>query len=319
MKSIMPDIRNGIAVITLDNPPVNSLGLALRERIVQQVDHAQSANEARLAATLDWTRLQEADLVIEAVFEDLAVKQTVFRQIDVYARPGAILATKTSYLDVDAIAAATSRPQEVLGLHFFSPANVMKLLEVVRGSRTAPDVLATGMAVGAALKKTPVFTGNAFGFIGNRIYNAYRRQCEFMLEDGAWPEDVDDALTRFGFAMGPFAVADLSGLDIAWRMRKAQAAHRDSHERYVDILDRLCEMGAARAQGRRRLLRLCRRQAGQDDGCRRARSHPAGKRAAWHRPAAADNRGHPAPYSAGDAQRGGPTNRRRYRGAAQRR
>ena len=207
-----------------------------------EVDKAV-ANEARLAATLDWTRLQEADLVIEAVFEDLAVKQTVFRQIDVYARPGAILATNTSYLDVDAIAAATSRPQEVLGLHFFSPANVMKLLEVVRGSRTAPDVLATGMAVGAALKKTPVFTGNAFGFIGNRIYNAYRRQCEFMLEDGAWPEDVDDALTRFGFAMGPFAVADLSGLDIAWRMRKAQAAHRDSRERYVDILDRLCEMG----------------------------------------------------------------------------
>ena len=154
-----------------------------------------------------------------------------------------MLATNTSYLDVDAIAAATSRPQDVLGLHFFSPANVMKLLEVVRGAQTTLDVLATGMAVGAALKKTPVLTGNAFGFIGNRIYNAYRRQCEFMLEDGAWPEDVDNALTGFGFAMGPFAVADLSGLDIAWRMRKAQAWQRDPRERYVDILDQLCEIG----------------------------------------------------------------------------
>jgi 3-hydroxyacyl-CoA dehydrogenase len=154
-----------------------------------------------------------------------------------------VLATNTSYLDIDAIAAATSRPQDVLGLHFFSPANVMKLLEVVRGAETAADVLATGMALGAKLKKTPVPCGNAFGFIGNRIYNAYRRQCEFMLEDGAWPEEVDHALVSMGFAMGPFAVADLSGLDIAWRMRKAQAATRDPRERYVNILDRLCELG----------------------------------------------------------------------------
>jgi 3-hydroxyacyl-CoA dehydrogenase len=119
----------------------------------------------------------------------------------------------------------------------------MKLLEVVRGAATSPDVLATGMAIGVALKKMPVLTGNAFGFVGNRIYNAYRRQCEFMLEDGAWPEDVDGALQSFGFAMGPFAVADLSGLDIAWRMRKAQAALRDPSERYVAILDHLCEAG----------------------------------------------------------------------------
>jgi len=119
----------------------------------------------------------------------------------------------------------------------------MKLLEVVRGAQTAPDVLATGMALGKTLKKMPVLCGNAFGFIGNRIYNAYRKQCEFMLEDGAWPEDVDNALTGMGFAMGPFAVADLSGLDIAWRMRKAQAATRDPRERYVSILDQLCEQG----------------------------------------------------------------------------
>jgi 3-hydroxyacyl-CoA dehydrogenase len=202
-----------------------------------------AANEARLGTSMAWESLQQADLVIEAVFEDLAVKQEVFRKIDAHARAGAVLATNTSYLDVDAIAAVTSRPQDVLGLHFFSPANVMKLLEVVRGAHTAPDVLATGMAVGSVMKKMPVLTGNAFGFIGNRVYNAYRRQCEFMLEDGAWPEDVDNALTAMGFAMGPFAVADLSGLDIAWRMRKAQAAQRDPRERYVAILDRLCEAG----------------------------------------------------------------------------
>lgn len=200
-------------------------------------------NESRLSTTTDWLRLAEADLVIEAVFEELQVKREVFQKIDAYARQGAVLATNTSYLDVDAIAAATQRPQDVLGLHFFSPANVMKLLEVVRGEKTLADVLATAMALGTKLKKTPVLCGNAFGFIGNRIYNAYRRQCEFMLEDGAWPEDVDNALTAIGFAMGPFAVADLSGLDIAWRMRKSQAVTRDPRERYVSILDKLCEHG----------------------------------------------------------------------------
>ncbi|MES2784501.1 MAG: 3-hydroxyacyl-CoA dehydrogenase NAD-binding domain-containing protein [Pseudomonadota bacterium] len=198
---------------------------------------------AQLSFTTDWTTLARADLVIEAVFEDLAVKQQVFGLIDEHARANAVLATNTSYLDVDAIASATSRPHDVLGLHFFSPAHVMKLLEVVQGKSTSADVLATGMAFGVALGKSPVLTGNALGFIGNRIYNAYRRQCEFMLEDGAWPEDVDSALTDFGFAMGPFAVADLSGLDIAWRMRKAQAATRDARERYVGILDELCELG----------------------------------------------------------------------------
>jgi 3-hydroxyacyl-CoA dehydrogenase len=202
-----------------------------------------AAAEARLTPTTDWTMLGQVDLVIEAVFEDLAVKLEVFKKIDAHARAGAVLATNTSYLDVDAIARATARPQNVLGLHFFSPANVMKLLEVVRGTQTAPEVLATGMALGRTLKKIPVQAGNAFGFIGNRIYNAYRKQCEFMLEDGALPEDVDTALEDFGFAMGPFKVADLSGLDIAWRMRRAQAATRDPRERYVGILDALCEQG----------------------------------------------------------------------------
>jgi 3-hydroxyacyl-CoA dehydrogenase len=214
-----------------------------RQRVAAgKLDAAKaSTTEARLTATMQWSALATADLVIEAVFEDLAVKQEVFRRIDAHARPGAVLATNTSYLDVDAIALATARPQDVLGLHFFSPANVMKLLEVVRGAQSAPDVLATGNALGKTLRKLPVLCGNRFGFIGNRIYNAYRTQCEFMLEDGAWPEDVDRALEGFGFAMGPFAVADLSGLDIAWRMRRARAATRDPRERYVPILDRLCE------------------------------------------------------------------------------
>lgn len=244
-------LEAGLAVILLEQDEA-----ALqrgRERIAEhyqqrvaagKLDAARaSAAQARLSTSMEWAALATADLVIEAVFEDLAVKQEVFRRIDAHARPGAVLATNTSYLDVDTIAQATTRPQDVLGLHFFSPANVMKLLEVVRGAQTAPDVLATGNALGKALRKMPVLCGNRFGFIGNRIYNAYRMQCEFMLEDGAWPEDVDRALEGFGFAMGPFAVADLSGLDIAWRMRRARAATRDPRERYVPILDRLCEQG----------------------------------------------------------------------------
>ncbi len=213
-----------------------------------KIKSAEAADcEARLSPSLDWPRIAEADLVIEAVFEDLGVKQQVFRRLDALARPGAVLASNTSYLDLDAIAAATSRPQDVIGLHFFSPAHVMKLMEVVRGKASAPDALATGLAVGRKLKKLPVLTGNAFGFVGNRLYAAYRRQCEFMMEEGAAPEQVDAALEAFGFAMGPFAVADLSGLDIAWRMRKAQAElhknARDPAARDVHIADRLCEAG----------------------------------------------------------------------------
>lgn len=209
-----------------------------------KLDAAQAhAQQQRLRPGLDWSALAKADLVIEAVFEDLGVKQQVFARIGAIARPGAVLASNTSYLDLDAIASATQRPQDVIGLHFFSPANVMRLLEVVRGAASAPDALATGMAFGRRLGKLPLLTGNAFGFVGNRLYAAYRRQCEFLVEEGAWPEQVDAALQQFGFAMGPFAVADLSGLDIAWRMRQAQAATRDLAARYVDIPDRLCEAG----------------------------------------------------------------------------
>jgi 3-hydroxyacyl-CoA dehydrogenase len=199
--------------------------------------------EVRLEASLDWSHVSKADLIIEAVYEDLKVKQEVFHQLDQFARPGAILASNTSYTDLDAIAAATSRPQDVIGLHFFSPAHVMRLLEVVRGAASSPEVLATGLQLAKRLRKIAVVSGNAFGFIGNRVYAAYRRQCEFLLEEGASPQQVDAALETFGFAMGPFAVGDMSGLDIAWRMRQSLAATRDPKARYVRIPDLLCEAG----------------------------------------------------------------------------
>lgn len=216
---------------------------AARVRAGKLKADSAAACEARLRCSLDWSELATADLVIEAVFEELGVKRQVFQRIDAVAKAGAVLASNTSYLDLDAIAAATSRPQDVIGLHFFSPAQVMRLMEVVRGAASADDALATGLHFGSTLKKLPLLTGNAFGFVGNRLYAAYRRQCEFMVEEGAWPEQVDAALVRFGFAMGPFAVGDLSGLDIAWRMRQAQAATRDPAARYVHIADRLCEAG----------------------------------------------------------------------------
>jgi 3-hydroxyacyl-CoA dehydrogenase len=209
-----------------------------------KIDPVQAEErQSRLQSSLDWSRLVDVDLVIEAVFEDLKIKQDVFRRLDEVTRPGAVLASNTSYIDLDAIASATSRPQDVAGLHFFSPANVMRLLEIVRGAGTSPEVLATCLQLAKRLKKTSVISANAFGFIGNRIYSAYRRQCEFMIEEGATPQQVDTALEAFGFAMGPFAVADLSGLDIAWRMRQNLAATRDPSARYVQIPDMLCELG----------------------------------------------------------------------------
>ena len=258
-----------------------------RVRAGKMKANVAEACEARLRSSLDWNELATADLVIEAVFEEIGVKRQVFQRIDAVAKPGAVLASNTSYLDLDAIADATSRPQDVIGLHFFSPANVMRLMEVVRGRASAPDAVATGLALGRKLKKLPLLTGNAFGFVGNRLYAAYRRQCEFMVEEGAWPEQVDAALERFGFAMGPFAVADLSGLDIAWRMRQAQAATRDPSARYVQIADRLCEAGRLGRKTGRRLLPLRRRwqAAGRSGGARadRAGSRRQGHRAAPHR------------------------------------
>ena len=180
--------------------------------------------------------LADADLVIEAVFDDLDVKTTLFRHLDTIVKPEAILATNTSYLDPDQIAAATAHPERVLGLHFFSPAHVMRLLEVVRCKAAAPDVLATGLAFGKKIGKLPVVCGVTEGFIGNRLFSAYRRETDLLLEEGALPAQIDAALEEYGFAMGPFAVFDLAGLEIAWARRKRQGAPRV-------IADALCEAG----------------------------------------------------------------------------
>ncbi|WP_298281017.1 3-hydroxyacyl-CoA dehydrogenase NAD-binding domain-containing protein [Acidocella sp.] len=237
----------GVVLFDTDAGKRAQAGETLRARLAERAAAGRIApallSPLRLTLAAGWDGIAPADLVIEAVFEDLAVKREVFGQIDLHAKPGAVLATNTSYLDIEAIAAATARPQDVLGLHFFSPANVMKLLEVVNTPSAAPGLAATGMAFGKRLGKHAVLCGNGFGFLGNRIYNAYRTQCEFMLEDGAWPEEVDAALEAFGFAMGPFTVADLSGLDIAWRMRTSQAATRDARVRHVPVLEALCEQG----------------------------------------------------------------------------
>ncbi|QKM65716.1 3-hydroxyacyl-CoA dehydrogenase [Polynucleobacter tropicus] len=191
----------------------------------------------------DWKKIHNADLVIEAVFEDIEVKHAVFRKIEEHARQDALLASNTSYLDIDAIASRLENPSRVFGLHFFSPAQVMKLIEIVRCLRSSAVAIATGLQLAKRLGKTPVISANAFGFIGNRIYAAYRRQCEFMLEEGAYPAQIDKALEDYGFAMGPFAVGDMSGLDIAWGMRKSQAATRNPAHRYVTIPDSLCIAG----------------------------------------------------------------------------
>lgn len=198
-------------------------------------------NRATFSATL--TSLSEVDLVIEAVFEEMAVKTELFTKLDGIVRPDCVLATNTSYLDIDAMAGALKDPSRLVGLHFFSPANVMKLLEIVRGAKTAPEVLATALAVGKRLKKVAVVSGVCDGFIGNRILAKYRAQCEFLLEEGALPQEIDGALEAYGFAMGPFAVSDLAGLDISWARRKRLAPTRDPAERYVPIADRICEMG----------------------------------------------------------------------------
>ena len=197
---------------------------------------------ALLKPTVSYSDLGTADLLIEAVFEDLAVKEQVFGQLDAVAKPGAILATNTSTLDVDRIAAFTRRPADVLGLHFFSPANVMRLLEVVRGKATAKDVLATAMQLAKKIRKLAVVSGVCDGFIGNRMLHRYSAQANFLLEEGCLPEQVDRAMERFGFAMGPFRVGDLAGNDISWAIRKRRAAegHRSDEGK---IADRLCEMG----------------------------------------------------------------------------
>lgn len=216
---------------------------ALKRGKISEAQFTQLTEEI-LTLSTDYAALSDVDLVIEAVFEEMSVKKVVFGKLDEVCKKGAILASNTSYLDVNEIAACTSRPEDVIGLHFFSPAHVMKLLEIVVADKTALDVVATGFALGQRLKKISVRAGVCDGFIGNRILSTYRKAADHMILDGASPYQIDKALTDFGFAMGPFAVADLAGLDIGWAMRKRKRAEgMDPRERDSSYVDKMCEAG----------------------------------------------------------------------------
>jgi 3-hydroxyacyl-CoA dehydrogenase len=206
---------------------------------------AQGDMDKRMAlihGTLNLAQIADADIVVEAVFERMDVKQDIFRKLDAIVEPGAILATNTSTLDVDAIAAVTRRPQDVIGTHFFSPANVMRLLEVVRGKKTDKSVLATTLKLGKTLKKVPVVSGVCDGFIGNRMLEKYGQQSLFLIDEGATPQQVDAALEKWGLAMGPFRMYDMAGNDIGWEIRKRRAKERPDMV-YSRIADRICEQG----------------------------------------------------------------------------
>jgi len=204
---------------------------------------AKAAVMARFSGSTSYEALAQVDIVVEAVFEDMGVKKAVFAELDRVCKPGAVLATNTSYLDIDEIAASVSRPQDVVGLHFFSPANIMKLLEIVVPAKVSADVVATGFELAKKLKKVPVRAGVCDGFIGNRILAVYRQAADHMMEDGASPYQIDEAVRNFGYPMGPFQVSDLAGGDIGWATRKRKAATRDPKARYVQIADRICERG----------------------------------------------------------------------------
>jgi 3-hydroxyacyl-CoA dehydrogenase len=215
-------------------------GLIAKGRLTSD---AKAKKLARFIGSTAYDALADVDIVIEAVFEDMAVKQAVFAELDRVCKQGAVLATNTSYLDIDAIAASISRPQDVIGLHFFSPAHIMKLLEVVVPARVSADVVATAFDLAKKLRKVPVRAGVCDGFIGNRMLAVYRAAADHLMEDGASPYQIDKAVREFGFPMGPYQVIDLAGGDIGWATRKRRAATRNPDARYVQIPDRLCERG----------------------------------------------------------------------------
>ena len=227
-------LDKGIAIIEKNYQAQVKKGKLKEDKLQQRM--------GMLSTTLNYEDLKDADLVIEAVFEELGVKETVFKKLDEVMKPGAILASNTSTLDVNAIAAFTQRPQDVVGLHFFSPANVMKLLEVVRGAKTGKDVMATVMGVAKKIKKTAVVSGVCDGFIGNRMIEQYSRQAGFLIEEGCTPQQVDKAVEKFGFAMGPFRMGDLAGNDIGWAIRKRRYVEKPDMK-YSKTADVLCEMG----------------------------------------------------------------------------
>jgi 3-hydroxyacyl-CoA dehydrogenase len=206
-------------------------------------DDEMAARLGRITPSTDYADMADADIVIEAVFEEMDVKQAVFAEIDRLARDDAILATNTSTLDVDEIAAITKRPESVLGTHFFSPANVMTLLEVVRAEKTDKDVVASVMAMAKAINKVGVVVGVCDGFVGNRMLAPYFRQGDFLVEEGALPQDVDRVIEEYGFRMGPFRVSDLAGLDISWAIEKRRAETRPADERFSPLIDSICQLG----------------------------------------------------------------------------
>ena len=249
-RGIVMSLANaGIQVLWLDNNP------QMLEQAMQVVAETNAHNlklgrisaeqsAARLACVTpvgDYAALADADLVIEAGYENLELKQQIFRTLDATLKPGAILASNTSALDIDAIAAVTKRPEDVLGLHFFSPAHIMKLLEIVRGAKTAPVVLDVALALGQRIGKVSVVAGNCDGFIGNRMLHTYVREARMLLLEGAYPHQVDAALQGFGFAMGPFRMYDVVGIDLEWRARELAGKGQDDPAVQVD--NRLCGLG----------------------------------------------------------------------------
>ena len=227
-------LDKGIATIRKNYENTMKKGKLTQEKFDQRV--------GMISGTLNYADIGQADIVVEAVFEDMGVKETVFRKLDEVMKQGAILASNTSTLDVDQIASFTKRPQDVIGTHFFSPANVMKLLEIVRGKATGKDVLATTLALSKKIKKTGVVSGVCDGFIGNRMIEQYSRQAGFLIEEGALPEQVDKAVEKFGFAMGPFRMGDLAGNDIGWYIRKRRYLEKPEIT-YSKTADLLCELG----------------------------------------------------------------------------
>jgi 3-hydroxyacyl-CoA dehydrogenase len=239
---------NPVKVIERDAAAAAAGQQRIEALLARMKKSARSTNAAavetqRLQVLVERAALADCDLVIEAVFDELEAKQELFASLTRIVRPDAILATNTSYLDPNVIATVVDHPERFLGLHFFSPANVMRLVEVVRTATVSNEVLATGLLVMKKLGKLGIVCGVCEGFIGNRILSAYRQECDFMLEEGALPHEIDAALEGYGFRMGPYAVSDLAGLDIAWSRRKRNAATRDPKQRYVVIADRLCEAG----------------------------------------------------------------------------
>ena len=229
-------LERGMGIIKRNYQNTVNKGRLSQEKMDQRM--------ALFSTTTDYADIGKADLVNEAVFEKMELKKEIFAKLDAHAKPGAVLASNTSTLSIDEIASATKRPESVIGMHFFSPANVMRLLEVVRGEKSSPETIATAMGIGRKVGKISVLVGNCFGFVGNRMLHGYTGEGTFLLESGAMPQQVDAAIYNFGLAMGPFAMGDMAGLDVGWLVRKAKAADRPTNEEYGGTIpDRICELG----------------------------------------------------------------------------